>query len=61
MPLNLGKKSIPSDVGINLSSQQQYQSLDVSQGSSPELEALRYRINEDSLQDQKNSLSGRVS
>lgn len=58
MPLNLGKKSAPNDVGVNLSLQQ---SLDISQGSSPELEALRNRINEDSFHDQKNALSGRVS
>lgn len=61
MPLNLGKKSVPTDVGINLSSQQLHQSLDVSQGSSPELETIRNRIHEDSFSDQKNALGGRVS
>lgn len=61
MPLNLGKKSVPnasSTAGINLSSQQL---LDFSQSSGAELEALRTRITEDSFNEQKNALGGRVS
>lgn len=62
VPLNLGKKivqNVPNEVDMNLSFQQQ--TLDFSQGSSPELEALRNRISDDGFLDQKNALTGRVS